>query len=43
MAVDLILKAAYVLRSVIDLEIRSKLGILLYVEISEVVINKCEF
>jgi hypothetical protein len=43
MAVDLILRAAYVLRSVIALEIRSKLGILLYFEVSEVVIDKCEF
>jgi hypothetical protein len=43
MAVDLILGATYVLRSAITLEIRSKLGILSYFEVSEVVINKCEF
>jgi hypothetical protein len=43
MAVDLILRAACVSRSAIASEIRSKLGILSYFEVSEVVINKCEF
>jgi hypothetical protein len=43
MAVDLILRAAYVSRSAIASEIRSKLGILSYFEVSEVVIDKCEF
>jgi hypothetical protein len=43
MAVDLILKAAYVLRSAIASEIRSKLDILLYFKVSEVMMNKCEF
>jgi hypothetical protein len=41
--IDLILRAAYVLRSVITLEIRSKLGILSYFKVSGVVINKYEF
>jgi hypothetical protein len=43
MAVDLILKAACVLTSAIALENRSKLGILLYFKVSEVVVDKCEF
>jgi hypothetical protein len=43
MTINLILKAAYVLKSAIALEIRFKLGILSYFEVSEVVINKCEF
>jgi hypothetical protein len=43
MAIDLILKAAYVLRSAIASEIRSKLSILSYFKVSEVVIDKCEF
>jgi hypothetical protein len=43
MAVDLILGAACVSKSVIASEIRSKLGILSCFEVSGVVIDKCEF
>jgi hypothetical protein len=42
-AIDLILGAAYALRSVIALEIRFKLGILSNFEVSGVVVDKCEF
>jgi hypothetical protein len=43
MAVDLILRAAYVSRFAIALEIQSKLGILSYFQVSEVMVDKCEF
>jgi hypothetical protein len=43
MAVNLILRATCILRSVIALKIRSKLGILLYFKVSKVVVNKYEF